>query len=142
MRAQRLVVFVPAVPFLAALLLAAACEEATPLPPAAPPAAPPAEATALPGLDEPVPALRLPADIRPTAEAIELHVDPGQDRFSGAVDIDVTLEHPRRVVWLHGKDMHVTAATVTPDGGAPIAATWQEHGENGMASLSLASRVR
>jgi alanyl aminopeptidase len=88
--------------------------------------------------EEPVPALRLPGDTRPLAESIELHVDPRQERFSGAVDIDVQLDRPRDEVWLHGRDMHVTAASVTPDGGAPIAATWRERGDNGMASLSLA----
>ena len=115
-----------------------ACAE-TP-PPHSPPAAvlvpPPPPATA-PLVEEPVPALRLPSDTRPLAESIELHIDPRQERFSGAVDIDVRLDRPRSVVWLHGKDLHVTAATVTPDGGAPIVATWQERGDSGMASLSL-----
>jgi alanyl aminopeptidase len=91
-----------------------------------------------PVAEEPVPALRLPSDTRPLAESIELHVDPRQDRFSGAVDIDVRFDRPRSVVWLHGKDLHVTGASVTPDGGAPLVATWQDRGESGMASLSLA----
>jgi cytosol alanyl aminopeptidase len=123
-----------------ATLLLAACEETTPLPPAAPPAAPPPPAPA-PGVDEPVPALRLPGDIRPTAEAIELQIDPSRDRFSGAVDIDVTLDRPRAVIWLHGREMNVTSATVTPAGASPIPATWQKRNESGVASLTLASAV-
>ena len=91
------------------------------------------------GASEPVPTLRLPGDTRPTAEAIELHVDPKDERFSGAVDIDVRLDRPRGVLWLHGKDLHVAAATVTPEGGAPIAATWAERSESGFASLTLAA---
>jgi alanyl aminopeptidase len=93
----------------------------------------------MPGLDEPVPALRLPGDVRPTAEAIEMHVDPRTDRFSGAVDIDVLLTHPRTLFWLHGKDMHVSLATVTPSGAGAIAATWAPRNDDGVASLTLAS---
>ncbi len=117
----------------------AACAETPPpqSPPTALPVPTPSPATAAPA-EEPVPALRLPSDTRPLAESIELHIDPRQERFSGAVDIDVRLDRPRSVVWLHGIDMHVTVASVTPDGGAPIAATWRERGEGGMASLSLA----
>ena len=89
--------------------------------------------------DEAPPALRLPSDTRPLAEAIALRIDPRQDRFSGAADIDVTLERARGVIWLHGRDMHVTEATVTPANGAPIAATWKARGEAGLASLTLAS---
>src|ERR1019366_3991840 len=121
---------------LSTVLLAACAETPPPRPP--PTVAPLPPPVVAPLVEEPVPALRLPADTRPLAESIELHVDPRQERFSGAVDIDVRLDRPRNVVWLHGTDMHVTVASVTPDGGAPIAATWRERGEGGMASLSLA----
>ena len=121
---------------LSTVLLAACAETPPPQPP--PTLAPAPPPTAAPVVEEPVPTLRLPADTRPLAESVELHLDPRQERFSGAVDIDVRLDHPRSVVWLHGIDMHVTVASVTPDGGAPLAATWRERGEGGMASLSLA----
>ncbi|HEY8040412.1 MAG TPA: M1 family metallopeptidase [Polyangiaceae bacterium] len=101
------------------------------------PPLPSASAAPLPGADEPAPTLRLPGDTHPLAEAIELHVDPRTERFSGAVDIDVRLDRPRGVLWLHGKDLHVTAATVTPDGGAALPAAWQERQDYGLASLTL-----
>jgi alanyl aminopeptidase len=125
------------------LVSLASCEDATQPPAAAPtpavmaPASPP-----LPGADEPVRLLRLPADTRPTAEAIELHVDPRADRFSGVVEIDVTLTKPRAVFWLHGRKMNVTGATVTPTGGTPLPATWKERDDHGgVAALTLASAV-
>jgi alanyl aminopeptidase len=129
---------------LPALLVAACSPAATPTaaaPPATSPPSLPASAAPVSGADEPVPALRLPTDVKPTAEAIELHIDPKTERFSGVVDIDVTLERPRGLLWLHGKDMHVSAATVTPDGGAAISATWAGRDESGFASLTLASVV-
>jgi alanyl aminopeptidase len=117
---------------------------ASPPPPPAPvarpsptPAAPPPAAA----VEEQVPSLRLPADTHPLAEAIELRIDPRQDRFSGAVDIDVRLDRPRAVVWLHGKDLHVSAATITPEGGAPLAGTWEEREDSGIASIALSSVV-
>ena len=124
---------------LSALVLTA-CAGAPPpeTPPPPPPVAPVAPISVV---EETAPTLRLPADTRPLAEAIELHVDPAQDRFSGAVDIDVQLDRARSTLWLHGKDLHVTAATVTPAGGAPIAATWQERQDSGIAALTLAGQA-
>lgn len=128
---------------LAALLLLAlpfACAPAEPAAAPAPPAPPPpvASTAASPPAAEAPPKVRLPGDTRPTAETLEIHIDPTQDRFSGTVDISVTLDHPRAVVWLHGKDMRVTRATATPDGGAEIPATWTQQDSGGLASLQLA----
>ncbi len=126
------------------LLLLAACGPATEIAPPPPhPVAsttpPPVASGALPGADDPIPLLRLPSDVRPLDEAIELHVDPKQERFSGIVDITVQLDAPRGVIWLHGKDMKVARATVTPEGGTAIPATWEQRHETGVASLTLAS---
>jgi alanyl aminopeptidase len=89
--------------------------------------------------EEPVPALRLPPDVHPLAEAIELRLDPRQPGYTGAVDIDVQLDAPRTTVWLHGKALHVTKATITPDGAQPVDAAWQERHDSGVAAL-VASR--
>jgi alanyl aminopeptidase len=83
--------------------------------------------------------LRLPGDVRPVSERLELKLDPSKPRYSGAADIVVQLERERRVVWLHGRGLHVTSATVAPEGGRPAAAAWTERDEHGMSSLTLAS---
>lgn len=124
---------------LALALIACAPEPAPALAPAPAPAPTPAPAPP-PAPLEPAPTLRLPSDVRPLAESVELHVDPRQPRFSGAVDIDVRLDRPRSVVWLHGKDLTVASATVTPEGGAPLPGAWQEHAE-GVASITLPASV-
>ena len=89
--------------------------------------------------DEPVPSLRLPADTRPLTESVELKLDPRQERYTGSVEIDVELAEPRGVLWLHGKDLHVGEASVTPAGGSAIAATWAERHESGVVALTLAT---
>jgi alanyl aminopeptidase len=99
----------------------------------------PAQPSAVAGTDEPVPTLLLPRDTRPLAEAIELTLDPRQERYSGFVDIDVQLERARSVVWLNGRELHVTRASVTPAGGAAIGGTWQVRHASGVASLALTS---
>ncbi len=83
------------------------------------------------------PKLRLPKDTRPTAETLELHIDPKLERFTGVVDISVVLDQPRAVVWLHGKDFHVTRATATPDGGGEVGGAWKQEDDRGLASIHL-----
>ncbi len=115
--------------------------------PSAPPPAPPPSTTPPPiapaptptpaGSAEAVPKVRLPSDARPTAESLELHIDPKQDRFSGVVDIQITLDQPRSVVWLHGKGFNVTKATGTSNGAAPQDGAWQQRDESGFASVTF-----
>ncbi len=92
-------------------------------------------------LDDPPPVLRLPTDVRPLAESIELRIDPKQDRFSGTVDIDVELGRARAVVWMHGREMHVSRASITPSGGAPVLATWSQQNDSGLAALKPAGAI-
>jgi alanyl aminopeptidase len=126
--------------FLAAVACGGAPEPAvSALPPPAPGTA--AAAGTAPASDAAPPKVRLPGDTRPTAEALELHIDPAADRFSGTVDIAITLDQPRSVVWLHGKGFDVSRATATPDGGTEIAGTWQQRDDTGFASVTLPQQL-
>src|SRR5690348_11500714 len=98
-------------PLLCALALVA-CSHAQP---AEKPAPPPEKATAeaKPAApEEPVPALKLPPDARPTHYALHFTVEPEKDAFSGVADIDVTLDKARTVLWLNGRDLQVSQAWV------------------------------
>jgi cytosol alanyl aminopeptidase len=94
-----------------------------------------------PALDDPAPRLRLPGDARPTAESLEIHIDPKAEHIAGTVEISVSLERARAVLWLHGKNLHVTRATATPEGGAEVAATWKQENDGGLASLRFARPI-
>src|SRR5438105_4625110 len=48
------------------------------------------------------PVLQLPKDVRPTHYELRLTIDPSRERFSGTSAIDLTLDQPRTVIWLHG----------------------------------------
>ena len=71
--------------------------------------------TAAPPLpQEPAPLGRLPSDVRPLHYRLELTLVPGAERYSGRVSIELELERARDVIWLHGRDLTITSAQVTP----------------------------
>ncbi len=120
--------------------LAACAAPATPVP-AAPVASASVKATTPPPAiaSETHPVLRLSGDVHPTAETLELTIQPEHDGFSGKADIDVELTQARQSVWLHARGLHVTSAMLTPAGGAAIPATWSDEDEHGLGRLALAS---
>src|SRR5688500_7166824 len=78
---------------------------------------------------------RLPSDVRPTAYALQLEIVPERDGFTGVTTIDVELARARSVIWLHGKSLDVREATITPEGGEPIPARFEQVDDEGVASL-------
>jgi aminopeptidase N len=54
---------------------------------------------------------RLPTGVRPTAESVELTLDPREEKFSGRVVIDVALDKPTAVVWLHAQGLAIRRAS-------------------------------
>ncbi len=73
-------------------LFALGCASASPAPRSSPrPRRPlPRSAPVAAALSDPAPGLRLPADVHPRAESLELALDPALAPFSGTVTIDVT----------------------------------------------------
>src|SRR5512139_1186418 len=105
-----------------ALTLAlASCASRAPLRAAAPgPAAgaPPTEAP---------PALVLPDGVRPLHYALALEVVPGREGgFTGSCEIEVELATARSFVWLHGRGLRVSRATVEAPGTGERPATFTQ----------------
>ena len=101
--------------------------------------APPSPAARLP--EEAVPLGPLPRDARPTRERLALTIDPEASRFGGTASIDLSLERPRDVLWLHGRGLTVRASEVVLPGGERVAATWSEVDASGVARVSLARAI-
>lgn len=96
----------------------------------------PAPATSSTAASEPIPALRLPSDVRPTGYRLELHIDPSQPRFSGEAEIAVELDAPRQVLWLHGRDLRVTTSAIQ-QGAQTLPARYEQVNDDGVVRLSL-----
>jgi len=107
--------------------------------PVDPPEAP--ERTPAATSSEPVPMGPLPADVRPTHEDLALAIDPDADRFGGTADLAMHLTHPRNLIWLHGRGLAVTSATVAVASGATLTARWDEVDPNGVVRVTLPSAV-
>jgi alanyl aminopeptidase len=89
--------------------LVTACASAPP--PAAPPPPPPiVEDGAAPAGG------RLPTDVVPRRARLDLEIDPAAPTVKGGIAIDLTVAAPRRVLWLHGRELTIDKAAVLVDG--------------------------
>ncbi len=107
---------------LGALILVACSGDATSRPAPQTPAPPVVSTEA--SADEPVPAGRLPADVRPQRYDLVLTVDPALETFQGTASIDVELPRTQRSIFLHAEGLQVAEVTVTPADGEAQEATF------------------
>ncbi|HET7754085.1 MAG TPA: M1 family metallopeptidase, partial [Anaeromyxobacteraceae bacterium] len=89
---------------------------------------------------EELPALQLPADVRPVAYALDVELDPAAERFGGRVRIDVDLAAPRSTIWLHGRDLRVSEAAALAGGGR-VAGEFSQVSDAGLAKLTFARAI-
>lgn len=87
-----------------------------------------------------VPTGPLPAGVTPTHYALALRVVPSEERFSGTVDIHVSLDQPVTRVWMHGTSLHVSSASISPGHEAfaadtAVAARWEPSEHEGVDQL-------
>ncbi len=84
---------------------------------------------------------RLPGDVVPRHYTLDLEIRPDMERFGGRVRIDLELQRPRSVIWLHGQGLRVRETTVR-FGQDVIEARWEEVlPRDGVAALRLARPV-
>ena len=88
----------------------------------------------------------LPLGITPTHYALALRIVPSEDRFSGSVDIRVTVDQPTTEIWMHGTSLHVTRATISPGmesaaAHTAIDARWEPSSHEGIDALRFDTAV-
>lgn len=81
------------------------------------------------------PGLRLSKDVVPTKASVTLTLVPTEDITQGAIDIDVTVNEPTRIVWLHAAEITVESASITQGGAELRPKTTQT--EKGLLGLTL-----
>lgn len=88
---------------------------------------------------ETAPVARLGTTVVPERYRLELRIDPREERFSGTTSIDLKINAAVESIWLHGKDLAVSAVYLVDSSGERIAATYEERDDTGVALVSLAS---
>ncbi len=62
------------------------------------------------------PLLRLPGDVRPLRQSVELRIDPGRETYAGETDVELEVGRDTPLLWLNATDLKVTAASLGPEG--------------------------
>lgn len=90
------------------------------------------------GAAPPMPTGQLGDAVVPTHYDLDLTILPEKEDFSGRVAIDVEINRPSPVIWLHGMALKVSEAWLEA-GGKRIEATYEEADKTGVVKLTLAS---
>jgi alanyl aminopeptidase len=85
---------------------------------------------------------RLPDTVHPERYRLDLTIIPDAEQFSGSTEIDVEIKQPVNVIWLHGKDLDISSATVTKSNGKTIQAIYSEVTKDGMSRLDLPEELQ
>lgn len=89
-----------------------------------------------------VPAGQLPDGVTPTAYRLDLRTDPSAEGFSGTVEIDVFLDGPTALIYLHALGPVISQAMATlPDGTVRKADFAGDLAPGGVSSLSFADSL-
>jgi alanyl aminopeptidase len=83
------------------------------------------------------PVAQLGNAVLPRHYRLDLRIDPTGQRFSGTVEIDVTLNEARDRIWLHGKDLNVTEVFVIDSAASRVNATYEQRLPSGVSQVSL-----
>jgi hypothetical protein len=87
-----------------------------------------------------VPTGKLPDMVQPITYRLDMTIVPEQERFSGHAEIDISLKKPAASIYMHGRELHVTRATVRIRGKeTPV--TFTQLNPLGLARLDFGRRV-
>ncbi len=88
---------------------------------------------------EGAPQLRLPTTVRPVRYAADLHLTPGQDRFTASAAIELEISQPVSTIWLHAKSLEFEKVTLRiGNGDEPARAT---PGANDLVAIATGSTL-
>ncbi|MET1024682.1 MAG: M1 family metallopeptidase [Pseudoxanthomonas sp.] len=90
-----------------------------------------------------IPTGRLPTWAQPQDYALDLKIDPSQDKFSGTTTIRIKLTQASDHLWIDGKELTVDKVTVTAAGGKPKPAKYVQADEKtGVARIDFGSTLQ
>ena len=83
---------------------------------------------------------QLPRTAVPLAYRLDLTIDPTRERFSGHAEIDIQLTEPARSIFLHGRDLKMSSATVV-SAGRTTPVTFTQLDDLGVARVDFADTL-
>ena len=87
--------------------------------------------------DAKAPLGQLPNTVEPLLYRIDLTVRPDQPRYSGVVEIDLSLKAPQRDIYLHGDKLEVSEVTARLAGSKTVKGSYTQVHKSGVARLSF-----
>ena len=84
---------------------------------------------------------QLPSLATPTHYKVGLTILPGQERFTGSVDISITLHETTDHIWLHGKNLLVSQTKATLEDGTQLTANFEQMHTSGVAKVSFGDSI-
>src|SRR5690606_30941634 len=84
---------------------------------------------------------KLPEGVRPLHYRLDLTVDPREERFGGTAAIRIELDAGSDGFWMHGNNLDVQEIDVTPEGGEPVAASYEQVLASGVVRIDFARTV-
>ena len=92
-----------------------------------------------------IPHAQLPDNVTPKSYRVDMMIDPQQDGMSGIVAIDVTVNDASDRIWIHAKEMTVSAAQIAYKDGTTSELTFNaislEDAPSGIAYLSSSKNL-
>ncbi|HET6629074.1 MAG TPA: M1 family aminopeptidase, partial [Woeseiaceae bacterium] len=84
---------------------------------------------------------KLPEGVRPLHYRLDLTIDPREERFRGTAAIRIELDEASDGFWMHGNNLDVQEINVTPEGGEPVPASYEQVLESGVVWIGFAETV-
>ena len=84
---------------------------------------------------------QLPEGIRPLHYQLDLTIDPRKKRFGGTAAIRVELDEASDGFWMHGNNLTVEAITVSPEGGEPVPASYEQVLDSGVVRIEFSDTI-
>ncbi|HET9680018.1 MAG TPA: M1 family metallopeptidase, partial [Gammaproteobacteria bacterium] len=89
-----------------------------------------------------IPTGRLPQTVIPQHYTVDLTMNPDEPTFSGHTEIAVKITEPVDTIWLHGKDLRVSKATLKLASGDTVPVDYQQVKDFGVVKLALPQTVQ
>jgi alanyl aminopeptidase len=78
---------------------------------------------------------------RPIAYRVDLHIDPHREDFSGAVQMDFSLQRASDHLWMHGRSLRVSDVALVLSDGIQLPVEYQQVLDTGVVRIDFGRRL-